>query len=66
MARFRHRPNIVDAQRLRWEIKLVDEHGREKIGKRGDYLIHGVGDQQYIVDADVFEASYEPVEDGDR
>lgn len=66
MARYRHKPTIVDAQRLRHEIKLVDEQGREKIGLRGDYLIHGVGDRQYIVDADVFEESYEPDEEPGR
>ena len=66
MARFRHKPNIVDAQRLKSDMRLVDEHGHEKLGKRGDWLVTGVAGRQYIIDADVFEESYEPDRDGDR
>lgn len=59
MAQYRHKPTIVDAQKLKSDMKLVDEEGREKLGRRGDYLITGVAGHQYIVDAEVFEESYE-------
>lgn len=66
MALFRHRPTTVDAQRLKSEMKLQDENGHEKLGRRGDWLVTGVNGRQYIIDADVFDQSYEPDEDGGR
>ena len=64
--RYQHKPTIVDAQKLKHAMKLEDEHGHEKVGQRGDWLVTGVNGRQYIIDADVFEQSYEPVEESHR
>jgi hypothetical protein len=42
-------------------MKAIDEHGHERMFRRGDWLVTGVAGRQYVIDADVFEESYEPV-----
>ena len=48
---------------LKHSITLVDELGNRREGRPGDWLVTGVNSRQYIVEQNVFEQSYEVVEE---
>ena len=60
MARFRKKPVIVDAVRIKHKAIIEGPIGY-RAGKPGDWLITGVADQRYFCDDDLFRATYDPV-----
>lgn len=65
MPRFRKRPVIIDAVRLKHRVIIEGPIGH-RVGNPGDWLITGVADQRYFCDDDIFHATYEPVSDEAR
>jgi len=53
---------LVEAVRLAFPIEL-HRPGWEHHGKAGDWLITLTPDDQYVCDAEIFAATYEPVDD---
>ena len=60
--RFRKKPVIVTAYQLTKKIIIPTLEG-DMIGNPGDWLITGVNGEQYPCKPDIFEKTYEPVED---
>ena len=65
MPKYRKKPVIINAEKI---IKPLYIHTLEGImeGRVGDYLITGVKGEQYPCRADIFEETYELVEDNDE
>ena len=62
MPRFRKKPVVVEATHLTREIKVKTLEGI-MTGNIGDWLITGVQGEQYPCKPDIFEQTYEPVEE---
>lgn len=58
------KPLIVHACRMQAPFRVESLEGNFKLGKPGDLLMRGIDGELYICDADVFERSYDWVEDG--
>ena len=58
MPLFKHKPNPVEASRLTRDQRI---NGRRE--RSGKWLILGIKDQMYVIDADVFDESYEPADE---
>ncbi len=63
--RVQKRPITVEAIKMD-NAFTVEIEGIRAAGKPGDYLIRGVKGDLYPCDAEVFEASYDPVEAGNE
>lgn len=62
MAKFRKKPVVIDAVRIEREIQIITLEGT-MTGEVGDWLITGVNGEQYPCKDDVFQKTYDPVED---
>jgi hypothetical protein len=62
MAKYRKKPVIIDAVRITRQIAIETLEGI-MLGNAGDWLITGVNGEQYPCKDDVFQKTYEPVED---
>ncbi len=64
MSKFRKKPVVVEAIRLTQPIEIKTLEGT-MVGNPGDWLITGVNGEQYPCKDDIFQKTYEPVEDAD-
>ena len=62
MPKFRKRPIVIEAERLITDEIIKTPEGN-MIGRAGDWLVTGIKGEQYPVRHDIFEATYEPVEE---
>lgn len=62
MAKFRKKPVIIEAIQLTRRIEIETLEGT-MVGEIGDWLITGVQGEQYPCKPDIFEETYEPVEE---
>ena len=62
MAKYRKKPVVIEAEVLTERIKIETMEGI-LTGEVGDYLITGVKGEQYPCKPDIFEMTYELVED---
>jgi len=60
MARFRKRPVVINAVRLRNRVTIRTREGTLK-GYPGEWLITGIAGERYPCADDIFRATYEPV-----
>ena len=63
MARYRKRPVVIEAEGPIAETRLIDTLEGTMRADVGDYIITGVKGETYPCKPDIFEATYEPVED---
>jgi hypothetical protein len=59
------RPIPVHAKQMDEPFRVDTLEGDYKQGKSGDYLMRGIGDELYICDKEIFEASYDFMVDSD-
>ena len=57
------RPIIVHALQMNEEFRVDTLEGNYKQGKPGDYLMTGIKGENYICDKEIFEESYDFIED---
>jgi len=62
MAKYRKKPIIIDAVQLTESIEIVTLEGT-MIGNIGDWIITGVKGEKYPCKDDIFQATYEKVEE---
>jgi hypothetical protein len=62
MPKFRKKPVVIEAVRLTEQVEIKTLEGT-MVGEPGDWLITGVKGEQYPCKPDIFEATYEPVEE---
>lgn len=62
MSKFRKKPVVIEAYQTEKEVYIETLEGRMKANK-GDWIITGVNGEQYPCKPDIFEKTYEPVED---
>lgn len=60
--KFRKKPIIVEAYQASERVVIHTPEG-DVVAKPGDWIITGVKGEQYPCRADIFEATYEPVDD---
>ncbi len=53
------RPIIVHAKQINEEFRVNTLEGNYKQGKPGDYLMRGIEGELYICDKEIFEKSYD-------
>lgn len=63
MPKFRKKPVVIEAVQLTRRVVIQTLEG-EMVGNIGDWLITGVNGEQYPCKPDIFEKTYEPVEEG--
>jgi hypothetical protein len=61
MAKYRKKPVVIDAVRITRQITIETLEGI-MLGNVGDWLITGVNGKQYPCKDDVFQKTYDPVE----
>lgn len=62
MPKFRKKPIVIEATLLMEQVEIKTLEGI-LVGQPGDWLITGVAGEQYPCKPDIFEATYESVED---
>lgn len=62
MSRYRKKPVIIDAVRLTEPVEIETLEGI-MVGEPGDWLITGVKGEKYPCKHDIFEMTYELVEE---
>ncbi len=62
VARFRKKPVIIEAYQTEVEMVISTLEG-DMIASPGDWIITGVNGEQYPCKPDIFEKTYEPVND---
>ena len=60
--KYRKRPVVVEAYRTETEVVVHTLEG-DLTAQPGDYIITGVAGEQYPCKAEIFEATYEEVEE---
>ena len=60
--KFRKKPVVVEAYQTDKVLTIHTLEG-DMIASKGDYIITGVDGEQYPCKPDIFEKTYEPVED---
>ena len=65
MPQFRKLPVVIEATRLATNIQIATREG-DLIGSPGDWLVAGVGGEQYPCSDHIFRLTYEPVDDAAR
>lgn len=65
MSKYRKKPVVIEAVRLTERTEIVTLEG-VMVGNPGDWLITGVNGEQYPCKNDIFEKTYEPVDEGDH
>lgn len=63
--KYRKKPVIVQAYRTNKEVIIHTLEG-DMLASEGDYIITGVNGEQYPCKPDIFEKTYELVEDSDE
>lgn len=58
--KYRKKPIVVEVKQMDQVFKVKTLEGNMS-GKKGDYLVIGIKGEQYPVDKDIFEESYEEV-----
>lgn len=58
------RPIVVHAKKMDEEFRVNSLEGNYKQGKPGDYLMRGIEGELYICDGEIFEKSYDFVQEG--
>ena len=64
MPKFRKKPVVIEAVQLTRPVAIKTLEG-DMLGNIGDWLITGVAGEQYPCKPDIFEATYEPVEENE-
>ena len=64
MLHFRKKPVIIKARRFKGKFRVKTLEGTME-GNDGDWLIEGIKGELYPCKPDVFEATYEKVEEGE-
>ena len=59
----RKKPIVVHAKQVDEEFRVNTLEGNYKQGKPGDYLMKGIDGELYICDREIFEKTYDWVED---
>jgi hypothetical protein len=59
----RKKPIVVHAKKMDEPFRVNSLEGDYKQGKAGDYLVRGIDGELYICDGDIFERSYDWVEE---
>jgi len=54
---------IVHALQINYPFRVASLEGDYKQGKPGDYLMRGIKGEHYICDKEIFEASYDFLEE---
>ena len=62
VARFRKKPDIIEAYQTEVEMVISTLEG-DMIASPGDWIITGVNGEQYPCKPDIFEKTYEPMND---
>ena len=62
MPKFRKKPIVIEAVKITSPVIVKTLEGDMK-GKVGDWLITGVGNEQYICKDSTFLATYDPIDD---
>ena len=62
--KYRKKPVVVEAYRTDKEVVIHTLEG-DLTAQPGDYIITGIAGERYPCRADIFEATYEEVEDED-
>lgn len=62
VARFRKKPVIIEAYQTEVEMVISTLEG-DMIASPGDWIITGVNGEQYPCKPDIFEKTYEPMND---
>jgi hypothetical protein len=62
MAKYRKKPVVVEAEQLVEPIDIITLEGVMH-GNVGDWLITGVSGEKYPCKDDIFQKTYEPVEE---
>lgn len=62
MGKYRKRPVVIEAVQITRPITIETKEGSMR-GDVGDWLITGIKGEQYPCKPDIFEATYEPVEE---
>jgi hypothetical protein len=62
MARYRKKPVVIDAVQAESE-ELINTLEGVMLARKGDYIITGVKGERYPCKPDIFEATYEKVEE---
>lgn len=62
IARFRKKPVIIEAYQTEVEMVISTLEG-DMIASPGDWIITGVNGEQYPCKPDIFEKTYEPMND---
>ena len=62
VARFRKKPVIIEAYQTEVEMVISTLEG-DMIARPGDWIITGVNGEQYPCKPDIFEKTYEPMND---
>jgi len=57
------RPIIVHALQLGYPFRVKSLEGGYAVGKPGDYLMRGIKGEHFICDKEIFEQSYDFLED---
>jgi len=59
----RKKPIVVHAKQVNEEFRVNTLEGNYKQGKPGDYLMKGIDGELYICDREIFEKTYDWVEE---
>ena len=62
MAKYRKKPVVIEAEQATVEQTIATLEG-PLLARVGDWIITGVKGERYPCKPDIFEATYEPVED---
>ena len=62
MPKFRKKPVVIEAVQLTRRVQIETLEGT-MTGNPGDWLITGVNKEQYPCKDDIFQRTYEPVEE---
>lgn len=62
----RKKPIVVHAKQIMEEFRVNTLEGNYKQGKSGDYLMEGIDGELYICDKDIFERTYDWVENNEK
>jgi len=62
MPKFRRKPVIIEAVRIKKEMTIDTREGIKK-GNPGDWLITGLDGEQYPCEDEYFRKAYEPADD---
>jgi len=62
MARYRKRPVEIEAEQTTTE-QMIDTLEGVMVASPGDWIVTGVKGERYPVKPDIFEQTYEPVDD---